>query len=71
MQLTPPLNVTLIRDIAGLTKLQDFFDRCKLLGWDIETTPLKDYFWRRIRTIQFGNQQSSTMAGFHRAFPCA
>lgn len=56
-ELNPPLNVTLIRDLAGLELLKDFFTRCQILGWDIETTPLKDFFWRRIRTIQFGNQQ--------------
>jgi DNA polymerase I-like protein with 3'-5' exonuclease and polymerase domains len=56
--LTPPLNVTFIRDEAGLEKLKDFFNRCnKIIGWDKETTPLRDYFWRRTRTIQFGNQQ--------------
>jgi hypothetical protein len=56
--LTPPLNVTFIRDEAGLEKLKDFFNRCnKIVGWDEETTPLRDYFWRRTRTIQFGNQQ--------------
>lgn len=26
-----------------------------VLGWDIETTPKKDFFFRRCRTIQFGN----------------
>lgn len=54
--LNPPLNVTLIKDEAGMEKLLDFFNRCdKIIGWDIETTPLKDYFWRRCRTVQFGN----------------
>jgi DNA polymerase I-like protein with 3'-5' exonuclease and polymerase domains len=57
-ELQPPLNVTFIRDEAGLEKLKDFFNRCGgILGWDIETDPKKDYYWRRIRTIQFGNQQ--------------
>jgi DNA polymerase I-like protein with 3'-5' exonuclease and polymerase domains len=55
--LTPPLNVTYITDVAGLEKLKDFFTRCKILGWDIETTPLKDFFFRRTRLIQFGNQE--------------
>lgn len=55
--LNPPLKTTLIRDAAGLELLKDFFNRCdKNIGFDIETTPLKDYFWRRCRTIQFGNQ---------------
>lgn len=57
--LNPPIAPVLITDVEGLKKLQDFFDRTragsKILGWDIETTPTKDYFWRRIRTMQFGN----------------
>lgn len=57
--LTPPLSVTRIESLSGLLKLEDFFKRTrettKQLGWDIETTPLKDYFFRRCRTIQFGN----------------
>lgn len=57
-ELQPPLNVTLIQDEAGLDKLDDFFNRCGgIVGWDIETDPKKDFFWRRIRTIQFGNTQ--------------
>lgn len=53
--------MTLIKDHTGLEKLQDFFDRTKaaggVIGWDIETTPVKDYFFRRCRTVQFGNQK--------------
>lgn len=60
-ELTPPLNVTRVVDQSGLDKLQDFFNRTKaeggVIGWDIETTPIKDYFYRRCRTIQFGNQK--------------
>lgn len=58
-ELKPALNVTLIDSLSGLIKLEDFFKRVregnKTLGLDIETTPLKDYFFRRCRTIQFGN----------------
>jgi len=58
-ELNPPLKVTRIIDAAGLEKLEDFFARTKaeggVIGWDIETTPLKDFFYRRVRTIQFGN----------------
>lgn len=51
------MKVTIIRDTAGLAQLADFFVRCNgVFGWDIETDPKKDYFWRRIRTIQVGNQ---------------
>lgn len=53
--LNPPLNVTVIRDVSGLFKLEDFFTREKTIGWDCETNPLKDFFWRKCRTQQFGN----------------
>jgi hypothetical protein len=58
-EMNPPLKVTRITNSAGLALLTDFFARTKaaggVIGWDIETTPLKDFFYRRIRTIQFGN----------------
>jgi DNA polymerase I-like protein with 3'-5' exonuclease and polymerase domains len=57
--LNPPMNTTLICDLSGLENLKDFFARTKdgdgVLGWDIETDPKKDFFWRRCRTIQFGH----------------
>lgn len=58
--MNPPLKVTRITDSAGLALLTDFAARVKaeqggVIGNDIETTPLKDFFYRRIRTIQFGN----------------
>jgi DNA polymerase I-like protein with 3'-5' exonuclease and polymerase domains len=53
------MKVTYITDQSGMDKLQDFFDRIRakggIIGWDIETTPLKDFFFRRCRTIQFGD----------------
>lgn len=53
------MKVTYVTDQSGLDKLQDFFDRIRakdgVVGWDIETTPLKDFFFRRCRTIQFGD----------------
>ena len=59
-EMNPPLNTTRITDMTGMAKLQDFFARVKaeqegVIGWDIETTPLRDFFYRRVRTIQFGN----------------
>lgn len=54
-ELNPPMNITTIHDKEGLAKLTAFFERESVLGFDIETTPLKDYFFRRCRTIQFGN----------------
>ena len=57
MALTPPLNITHIKTVDDLKILEAFFARCNgEFGWDIETTPLKDFFYRRIRTFQFGNQ---------------
>lgn len=56
-ELNPPLQVTRISSLAELAPLQDFFTRCGgIVGWDLETNPLKDFFYRRCRTIQFGNQ---------------
>ncbi len=62
-ELNPPLNVKLITDATGLGDLQSYFNRLKEssakpeTGWDIETTPLKDYYFRRARTFQFGNHK--------------
>ena len=55
---SPPLNVNKVIDEAGVQKMFEFFDRCdKIIGWDIETTCTDDYFYRRCRTMQFGNIQ--------------
>lgn len=54
-ELKPPLNVTFITSLDQLASLKDFFSRCNVIGWDVETNPLKDFFYRRCRTIQFGN----------------
>lgn len=57
-ELNPPLKVTRISSLEELEPLLDFFKRCGgILGWDIETDPKKDYFYRRCRTIQFGNAE--------------
>lgn len=58
--LNPPLQITKITDVQGLQQLDEFFAKLAekkdfTVGWDIETTPLKDFFFRRCRTIQFGN----------------
>lgn len=58
--MTPPLNVTLINDPSQFPLLQAFFDKTLadkkgILGWDIETTLVKDFYFRRCRTVQFGN----------------
>lgn len=67
--LSPPINPTLITDGAGLDKLKLFFDKMKyqsdpnafILGWDVETNFCKDFFWRRIRSMQFGNVKEQYM----------
>ena len=61
-ELIPPLKVTRITDQVGLDLLKDFFARVRseqsgVIGWDIETDPKRDFFFRRCRTIQFGNQK--------------
>lgn len=56
LQLNPPLKVTLIRDVPGLAQIGDFVNRTgTVFGWDVETDPKKDYFFRRCRTVQIGN----------------
>lgn len=60
LALNPPINATLVSDGAGLEKIRSFFARsieqkATILGWDIETTPTKDFFWRKCRTMQVGN----------------
>lgn len=57
LQLTPEINVTKVLDAHSLEKLRLFLEKETEVGWDLETTPLKDYFYRRIRTMQFGNQK--------------
>lgn len=56
----PALDITLIDEIAKLDLLDEFFAKKAekkdfVVGKDVETTPLKDYFFRRMRTIQFGD----------------
>ena len=43
--------------MEGLIKLVAFLEVTPEFGFDIETTPTKDYYFRRIRTLQFGNNQ--------------
>lgn len=55
--LNPPPNITRVVDEQSFETLIDFLERTKEFGFDKETTPTKDFFWRRIRTMQFGNNQ--------------
>jgi DNA polymerase-1 len=56
---TPPMNVTLVTDDAGLDKLAAFFEKYRgtPIGWDLETKPTDDFFMRPVRSVQFGNTQ--------------
>lgn len=61
-EMTPALNVTFIQIPQELELLDEYFKKQAeanqfIVGWDIETTPLKDYFFRRIRTVQFGHTE--------------
>jgi DNA polymerase I-like protein with 3'-5' exonuclease and polymerase domains len=56
-EIDPPLNITKITSTEQFPELVDFFNDCGgILGWDIETTLVKDFFYRRTRTVQFGNR---------------
>lgn len=65
-ELNPPMRVTRVVNWESFKKLKDFFARIKAnsdengwvaeVGWDIETTPVNDFYFRKVRTIQFGNQ---------------
>jgi DNA polymerase I-like protein with 3'-5' exonuclease and polymerase domains len=57
-ELNPPLNVTLVQDTIGLSKLREFLaaQEDKVIGVDTETNCVSDWWFRRIRTIQVGNR---------------
>lgn len=55
--LNPPPNIIRILDVGDLDKLQEFLEKTPDFGFDIETTPHKDFWFRRIRTMQFGNSE--------------
>jgi DNA polymerase I-like protein with 3'-5' exonuclease and polymerase domains len=52
--LNPPPNITRVVDDAGVDLLIEYLERTFESGFDVETTPTKDFYWRRMRTIQFG-----------------
>jgi DNA polymerase I-like protein with 3'-5' exonuclease and polymerase domains len=60
-ELSPPMNITTIRDSTGLQKLRAYFKR-KLeagetfVGFDTETNLTPDFWLRRVRTMQFGDK---------------
>src|SRR5271166_105138 len=59
MVLNPPLNVTYINTPEKIGLLLTFLQEQSekddtTTGFDIETDPKKDFYWRRARTVQFG-----------------
>lgn len=55
--LNPPPNITRVTDQESEDKLIEFLERTFDFGFDVETTPVKDFFYRRLRTMQFGTNQ--------------
>jgi DNA polymerase I-like protein with 3'-5' exonuclease and polymerase domains len=56
-QLTPALNVCLVKDDCTLGRLESFLQKTDLFGFDTETN-VKDFFYhRRLRVIQIGNRE--------------
>jgi DNA polymerase I-like protein with 3'-5' exonuclease and polymerase domains len=53
--LNPPPNIVKVTDELGVEQLVQFLQDNKEFGFDIETNPVKDFYWRKIRTMQFGN----------------
>ena len=57
--LNPPLNVTHINTLEETARLFEFLDEQvakndTTTGFDLETDPKKDFYFRRCRTVQFG-----------------
>ena len=59
--LNPPMNTTLVTDATGLAKLADYIERVKaqatpMFCLDTETNYVKDFYFRKVRTIQVGDK---------------
>lgn len=55
--MTPPLNVTLVMDVAGLSKVEQFLKTREVFCLDLETNVTETFYDRRIRTIQIGDRE--------------
>ena len=55
-ELTPPLNVTVVHDEAGLGAVENWLLTHPEFGFDLETVPLKAFFMRKTRLIQVGDR---------------
>ena len=56
-QLSYPLNYTLVQTPAQLDELCEWLKSTEEVGLDVETNFTKEYFTRKIRTIQIGNSE--------------
>lgn len=52
------VNITRVHSLQDVdTLLMPWFYLCKEVGFDVETTMVKEFFDRKVRTIQFGNKK--------------
>lgn len=57
LKLNPALNPTYVTDGAGLDRMVEYLRKSKkVLGWDKETAPVKDFYTRRDRLWQLGDR---------------
>src|SRR5208337_1797217 len=56
--LNPPSNITRVRDTETEEKLFAFLEKTKDFGFDVETNIAQDFFWRKMRTMQFGTAEA-------------
>jgi DNA polymerase I-like protein with 3'-5' exonuclease and polymerase domains len=54
--LNPPPNIKRVLCTQDVDELVEFLENNLEVGFDVETTPVKDFYWRRLRTIQFGTK---------------
>ena len=52
--LNPPPNIVRVLDDAGVDQLLQFLEDTPDFGYDVETTVTNTFYWRRMRTMQFG-----------------
>lgn len=55
-ELNPPMNITVVREEQGLEELVGWLLTHPEFGFDLETNPLKQFFMRKTRLMQFGDR---------------
>lgn len=53
-----PMNITVVRDEAGIKQLVDWLLAHPEVGLDLETNPLRTFFARKCRLMQFGDRDT-------------